>query len=620
MKYTSKFSKHSQISLQQDVSDDRNGISTAPPEYQIDFVDNAPGFANTGHPGSAPVIQAKRNIGEECVTCARPSAGNQPPIQRQALEEEQEVQMMADAHHMKRVGAEAEPAVKAGIQQARGSGQPIDDSLKDRMSADFGYSFDGVRVHTGVEADALNRQLGARAFTTGRDIFFRQGKYEPASTSGQKLVAHELSHVVQQGTGQVKSSGDSMTVRVSDDAFEREADARARQSVFARPKGRKGPAANGRSTSFSKGQQRSRNEGDSPVQRYVEKTDTDGDPWRVSESGDTALWVEQAEGGQTLFGTPKRVKQANLKLAKAGKNGSFIRLKATGDTLKSGLLQDVSSGARPVEPRLVTMGSDPGNKKLKNINLGLRADDDGTKSKEFALWADCGRSSRAVMGTDDAGSMPRAHVTVGGVKMVTPRSGAPASFTVIYRAAMPLFMQNPANRKYLKEGVHYKIGLKGFDWSKWKMRYGEIMKKPADDKEAKKMYWKLGSKGRRAFDFYTGTNVAADPEIGGGYTMATEYDMPGFKAKGPKTWNFHWAGVVMKDGDNNITLENYAVSYGTSPDPVENRRLQEKAYNEVNRDWVYQMYGKKKKGQTFHEQHLKSGTHGSRGSSFAVKV
>ena len=132
--------------------------------------------------------------------------------------------------------------------------------------------------------------------------------------------------------------------------------------------------------------------------------------------------------------------------------------------------------------------------------------------------------------------------------------------------------------------------------------------------------WKLGPKGRRAFDFYTGINLAADPEIGGGYTMATEHDMPGFKAKGPKTWNFHWAGVVMKDGDNNITLENYAVSYGTSPDPVENRRLQEKAYNEVNREWVFQMYGKKKGGQTFHEQHLKSGTHGTRGSTFAVKV
>jgi hypothetical protein len=561
------------------------------------------------YPGPAPAIQTKRNIGEECATCTHPAAGSQAPIQRQELEEDEEVQMMADAPYMQQSGTEAEPSVKAGIEQARGSGQPLDDSLQGRMNTEFDYNFSGVRVHHGADADALNRRLGANAFTTGKDIFFKQGQYEPASSSGQKLIAHELSHVVQQGSGRVRDSGDGLTVRPSGDTFEREADARARQSVFAGPKGLKGPVASGRSVSFSKGQN-SQKVADTAIQRFVAKTDTDGDSWRVGESGDTALWVEQAEGGQTLFGTPKLVKEANLKLAKAGKKGSFIRLKETGARLKPGLLKDVSAGVRAVEPRLVTLGPDPGNKKLKNINLGLRADDDGTQSKEFALWADCGRSSRAVMGTDDTGSMPRAHVKMGSKQYVTSRSGAPAKFTIIYRAAMPKFMSSPSNRKYFKKGVHYDLDAKN----------KEIMRTPADDKAAKKMYWELGSKGRRAFDYYTGINLAADPEIGGGYTMATEYDMPGFKDRGPMTWNFHWAGVVMKDGDNNVTLENYAVSYGTSPDPVENRRLQEKAYNEVNREWVFQMYGTSKKGQTFHEQHLKSGTHGSRGSSFAVKV
>ena len=365
--------------------------------------------------------------------------------------------MMADTHHMKRAGTEAEPAVKAGIQQARGSGQPLDDSLQDRMSAEFGYNFDGVRVHTGAQADGLNRQLGARAFTTGSDIFFKQGQYEPASTSGQKLIAHELGHVVQQGTGRVRDSGDGLTVRPSGDAFEQEADARARQAVFTGHKGRKGPAADGRSMNFSTGQP-SQKVADSAVQRYVAKTDTDGDPWRVSESGDTALWVEQAEGGQTLFGSPKQVKQANLKLAKAGKNGSFIRLKTTGYTLNSDLLKDVSAGVRAVEPRLVTLGPDPDNVKLAAINLGLRADDDGSKSKEFALWADCGRSSRAVMGTDDSGSMPRAHVKVGGKERVTARSGGPASFTIIYRAAMPLSCRLQPTENTSKKGCTIRIG------------------------------------------------------------------------------------------------------------------------------------------------------------------
>src|SRR5438105_2119898 len=74
------------------------------------------------------------------------------------------------------------------------------------------------------------------------------------------------------------------------------------------------------------------------LQRYVEKTDSDGDPWRVGESGQSALWVKEAEGGQSLYASPELVKQANEKLANAGENGSFIRLKATHKKLKSGLL------------------------------------------------------------------------------------------------------------------------------------------------------------------------------------------------------------------------------------------------------------------------------------------
>jgi len=345
------------------------------------------------------------------------------------------------------------------------------------------------------------------------------------------------------------------------------------------------------------------------IQRYVEKTASDGKQWRVSESGKSALQISQDEGGQTMFASPDLIKQANLALTKAGKNGSFIRLAVTSTRLKKGLLKSVSGNLRAVKPRLVTIGADPDNKKLRAINLGLRADDDGTKSKEFALWADCGRSSRAVMGTDDSGNMPEAEVRIAGKKTTLGPSADPARFSRIYRDALPIFLKRRASRKYLQRGIHYTVTGKK-----------RSLRTPLTDQDAKKMYWALGAGGRRAFDSYTGINRAANPTIGGGYTLATEYDMPGFKTKGPMTWNFHWAGVVMKDGANNITLENYAVSYGTDPDPIKNARLQEKAYNEVNREWVFQMYGTRKRGQTFHEQHVKSGTHGTRGSTFAVKV
>src|SRR5690606_29884735 len=68
----------------------------------------------------------------------------------------------------------------------------------------FGTSFANVRIHTNQRADQLNRALDARAFTKGNDIFFRKGEYKPGSAGGDHLLAHELTHVVQQSTGTVQ--------------------------------------------------------------------------------------------------------------------------------------------------------------------------------------------------------------------------------------------------------------------------------------------------------------------------------------------------------------------------------------------------------------------------------
>jgi hypothetical protein len=76
----------------------------------------------------------------------------------------------------------------------------------------------------------LNKQLGAKAFTTGNDIFFRQGQYDPHSSAGQELIAHEATHVVQQSQG-VVSHGSGMTVNAPGDVFEQEADSVADQVV-----------------------------------------------------------------------------------------------------------------------------------------------------------------------------------------------------------------------------------------------------------------------------------------------------------------------------------------------------------------------------------------------------
>ncbi|HBL10040.1 MAG TPA: hypothetical protein DD379_01110 [Cyanobacteria bacterium UBA11162] len=100
-------------------------------------------------------------------------------------------------------GSDVTVDVEQGIQQARGGGQGLDESVREPMEQAFGADFSGVRVHTDAQSDQLNRSIQAKAFTTGQDIFFKQGEYQPGSRGGQELLAHELTHVVQQ-TGLVQ--------------------------------------------------------------------------------------------------------------------------------------------------------------------------------------------------------------------------------------------------------------------------------------------------------------------------------------------------------------------------------------------------------------------------------
>jgi hypothetical protein len=121
--------------------------------------------------------------------------------------------------------AEAVPEVEQSIQQARGGGHGIDSRVRGQMESAFGADFGNVRLHTDTQADTLNRELSASAFTTGQDIFFRQGAYNPGSSSGRELIAHELTHVVQQNGGKVQSK---LTFGQPGDKYEQEADQVAR--------------------------------------------------------------------------------------------------------------------------------------------------------------------------------------------------------------------------------------------------------------------------------------------------------------------------------------------------------------------------------------------------------
>ncbi len=151
-----------------------------------------------------------------------------------------------------REGGALSPELSGRIGAKRGGGQPLEATVRRGMEGVFGVDFSPVRIHADPEADALNRGVAAIAFTVGSDIFFRAGFYQPRTPAGQHLLAHELTHVVQQRTGSLGTSGGgnaggTMTVGAADDRHEQEAEQTAHRVVAALQA--RGPALSAPATS-----------------------------------------------------------------------------------------------------------------------------------------------------------------------------------------------------------------------------------------------------------------------------------------------------------------------------------------------------------------------------------
>ena len=127
-----------------------------------------------------------------------PAAGEPPPIQRKCAHCEAEEK---EKLHRKEVSPVIETAGPDFLQQlacTKGSGFRLQPALQNRMETAFGHDFSPVHLHTDSTAVQMSQQINAQAFTHGSDIYFNTAKYNPESGVGQKLLAHELTHVVQQ--------------------------------------------------------------------------------------------------------------------------------------------------------------------------------------------------------------------------------------------------------------------------------------------------------------------------------------------------------------------------------------------------------------------------------------
>jgi hypothetical protein len=126
---------------------------------------------------------------------------------------------------LQRLAQEAEfvapPDVEERLASERGHGEPLEQPARAQMEGSLGADLGAVRIHRDSQAAALSRDLGARAFTHGTDVYFAEGEYAPATEGGQRVLAHELAHVTQQ------HDGAKLMVGAVHDPAEAEADAMA---------------------------------------------------------------------------------------------------------------------------------------------------------------------------------------------------------------------------------------------------------------------------------------------------------------------------------------------------------------------------------------------------------
>jgi hypothetical protein len=142
------------------------------------------------------------------VNTAQPSQPGRSLLQLQRERGNRYVQRVVSLARAAEGEGDVMPDVERAIESRRGGGQSLDRGVQSQMGNALNADFSGVRVHTDAGADGLNKSLSAKAFTTGSDIYFRQGEYNPGSSSGRELLAHELTHVVQQNPDKVQTKSD----------------------------------------------------------------------------------------------------------------------------------------------------------------------------------------------------------------------------------------------------------------------------------------------------------------------------------------------------------------------------------------------------------------------------
>ncbi|MEO5564927.1 MAG: DUF4157 domain-containing protein [Chitinophagaceae bacterium] len=162
------------------------GAVDDPLEHEADVMANK---VMSMQPVSAVESSGTQNIQRKCSHCEEEDKAQRKPLSSFIQRKETGA------------GTVAGDAITSQVSSSKGRGESMDDGTKSFMESRFGTDFNGVKIHNDTESIQMNRELSAKAFTVGSDIYFNEGQYQPHSSEGKNLLAHELTHTIQQGGG-----------------------------------------------------------------------------------------------------------------------------------------------------------------------------------------------------------------------------------------------------------------------------------------------------------------------------------------------------------------------------------------------------------------------------------
>ena len=444
---------------------------------------------------------------------------------------------------------------------ARQGGQPLPRALLAKMEAAFDADFSGVRVHLGPQA----ARIGALAFTTGNDLYFAPGQYQPDSVRGQQLIGHELAHVIQQRQGRVRAPGSGVAV-VQDRALEAEADRLGMRAAAHRApvQAKRRP---GLSPASPPGQavQRYRILGQDKIyQSEPRSRPYRGYPYAVIPRG-THFSAQQSAGGGS------------------GVN-EFLRSNRAGD-------RDRLNRVDRRLDRVTLRVSDDSNMAIENSDLT------GRQPKAFFATAQVINDANQARNAASTATLHR------GGETITILTGWWSQKT-LYRVT-PRFTTNPAQNcddlagQVTGQGAMQLTGGAAVNDTIAALLDRDRM--TFDMNAAPNVAAYVHHQGTdRGRERQLGLNGGARPEVGSaymihttGYPVAVNGNTARVLDLASNTvrdldWAFHFAAVVARSGVDRITLENYARG--------DNRRAG------FDPRWYFQMYGEAA-GQTFHEFH-----------------